>query len=63
MKVVVDMQRCNGHGQCEDACPEVFHINDVGLPDILMDNPPESLRPKIEEAIRLCPEECIWIEE
>jgi len=63
MRVIVDLERCNSHGQCEDAAPEVFRINDAGLPDILIENPDESLRPKIEEAIRLCPEDCIWIEE
>ena len=62
MRVVVDLERCKGHGQCEDVAPEVFRINDAGLADVLIENPDESLRSKVELAVRLCPEECISLE-
>jgi ferredoxin len=63
MRVWVDLDACKGHAQSEDAAPEVFHVNDEGLADVLIEHPDESLRPKVDEAARLCPEECILIAE
>ena len=31
MKVVVDELRCDAHGVCVDACPEVFALSDDDL--------------------------------
>ena len=63
MRVVIDLESCNGHGQCEDVAPEVFRVNDQGRVDLLIEAPEDSLRSKIEQAIRLCPEKCIGLEE
>jgi ferredoxin len=62
MRVVIDLASCNGHGQCEDVAPEVFRVNDQGRVDLLIESPEDSLRPKVEQAIRLCPEKCIALE-
>jgi len=62
MRVVIDLGSCNGHGQCEDVAPEVFRVNDVGKVDLLIESPDESLRSKVDQAIRLCPEKCISVE-
>jgi ferredoxin len=61
MKIVIDIDLCAGHAQCEDAAPEVFRVNDEALVEVLMDNPPESLREKIEDAARRCPTDVISI--
>jgi len=54
MKVSVDRGICVSHGQCEFAAPEVFTINDDG--DLELDeNPPESERTNVEQAIAACP--------
>ena len=63
MKVVVDLDLCQGHAQCEDAAPEVFRVNDDALVDVLIEQPDESLRSKVEVAARRCPTECIRIED
>lgn len=63
MKVVVDLDLCQGHAQCEDAAPEVFRVNDDALVDVLIEQPGESLRSKVETAARRCPTECIRIED
>ncbi|MDA0159068.1 ferredoxin [Solirubrobacter ginsenosidimutans] len=55
MRVEVDRARCEGHGMCEDACPEVFRLDDDGELEILMDRIPDELRRKAESAVRLCP--------
>ena len=45
MKVVVDELRCDAHGLCVDACPEVFALDDDDdLVRVLVDEPDESLR-------------------
>jgi ferredoxin len=31
MRVVLDQERCEGHGLCEHAAPDVFSLDDEGL--------------------------------
>jgi len=63
MKVVVDMDKCQDHGQCAFAAPEVFEINgETGKLVVLTDEPDESLRDKVEEAADVCPVQAIAIE-
>ena len=52
MKVVVDFELCQSHGLCTQAAPEVFELRDDGFLYILQENPPDSLRKKIETAVR-----------
>ena len=30
MKIVVDWPRCEGHGLCEEAAPQLMHLDDKG---------------------------------
>lgn len=30
MRIVVDRPRCEGHGLCEEAAPELMHLDDEG---------------------------------
>ena len=62
MKVVVDFELCQSHGLCTQAAPEVFELRDDGFLYILQENPPESLRKKIETAVRECPTGAIKLE-
>jgi ferredoxin len=43
--------------------PEVFHLNDDDVLVVLDETPDEALRPKILDAIRLCPKQAISLEE
>jgi ferredoxin len=52
-------QHGEGHGKCQEAAPEVFELRDDDLSYVLMDEIPESLREKVERAIRLCPRQAI----
>lgn len=64
MKVRVDPDRCEGHAKCQAAAPEVFRVGDDDLSVVIMDDIPESLRPKVDRAIRLCPRQAIsWVSE
>jgi ferredoxin len=44
-------------------CPEVFELQEDDTLLIKDDHPPESLRAKVEEAVRRCPRQAIAIEE
>ncbi len=55
MKIAVDRDLCESHGQCEFAAPEVFSINDDGDLEVLAASPPEAEREHVEQAVRRCP--------
>ena len=59
MKIHVDQDKCEGHGKCEKAAPEVFKLGDDELSHVLIEDVPEDLRPQVERAIRLCPRQAI----
>lgn len=61
MKVVIDRERCTGHGLCLRHAPEIFDHDDSGLAVV---------RPEVatdlagaREAERNCPERAISVEE
>ena len=63
MKVIVDELRCDAHGLCVDACPEVFALDDDDdVVRVLNSEPDESLRDKLDRAAQLCPKAAITIE-
>lgn len=58
MKVTVDMDVCDGHGQCAFAAPDVFQLDEAG--DLVYNpNPDDSQRAAVEMASRLCPVQAI----
>lgn len=63
MKVVVDFDKCNSNAVCQAAAPEVFEVREDNFLYILQENPPESLRAKVEAAVRGCPTRAISIQE
>lgn len=63
MKVIVDELRCDAHGVCVAACPEVFALEDTDdVVRVLVDEPDDSLREKLEKAAKACPKAAIRIE-
>ena len=61
MRVVVDFDRCESNAICMGIAPEVFEVRDDDFLYILQEEPAEELRPKLEEAVRLCPKQAISI--
>jgi len=62
MRVIVDRTRCQTHGQCEFAAPDVFSVGDDGQvhhPEVL----PEQARPAVMNAAGMCPVQAITIED
>jgi len=62
MKVVVDFDRCNSNAVCMGIAPEVFEVRDDGFLYVLQEEPPEAMRPQLEEAVRMCPTQAISLE-
>jgi ferredoxin len=46
-----------------DTCPEVFRVEEDDTLTVLIERPPEALRKKVEEAVRLCPRQAISLVE
>jgi ferredoxin len=63
MRIFVDQERCEGHGQCVAVAPEVFGFADDGVTVVLQD----PVRPAAEgaagAAVRRCPVGALHIEE
>lgn len=64
MRVIVDSSRCELHGECMVAAPEVFDIRDDDeVVTVLNAEPGEHLRAAVEEAVLMCPLGAIRIED
>ena len=61
MKVIVDFDLCEANAVCMDVAPEIFKVDEEDMLHILIERPPEALRKKLEEAVRLCPRQAISI--
>jgi len=62
MKLLVDYDLCEANARCMEVAPEVFKVDDEDNLHILMEEPPEALRHKVEEAIRLCPRQALSLQ-
>jgi ferredoxin len=61
VKISVDRDLCQDHGQCAIAAPAVFEINDEGT--LVYDpNPDDVLRAEVEEAADVCPVQAILLD-
>ena len=66
MKIIADLELCQGHGMCENEAPEVFRVveSDDGSyshVEILLTGLDEGLREKVEKAVRACPNRTLSI--
>jgi ferredoxin len=63
MKVIVNWGLCDGNGNCAQAAPEIFALDENDSLTVLQENPDEALRKKAEAAIRVCPKNALSLEE
>ena len=61
MRVVVDLDTCQDHGQCVFAAPEVFRLDESGKLAYVAE-PDGALRDAVEEAADVCPLQAIRLE-
>jgi ferredoxin len=60
VRVVVDRERCQGHGRCYDLAPDVFESDERGRVVVAVDGelPPE-LEPDVRIGVQNCPESAL----
>lgn len=64
MRVLVDLDKCLGYGNCVADAPEVFEIQGEDIVvHLLQENPPEELRSAVELAVLDCPTRALSLEE
>jgi len=55
MRVVVDLDLCQGHGVCESEAPDVFELGKDHTVRVLDESPGDDQRKAVDEAVRFCP--------
>ncbi|NVI88095.1 ferredoxin [Actinomadura sp. BRA 177] len=62
MKIVLDRPRCEGHGLCEEAAPELMHLDDDG--ELVLDRAEigDADAPQAKAAVRACPVAALRLE-
>ncbi|MBB6120859.1 ferredoxin [Nocardiopsis algeriensis] len=55
MKIVLDRPRCEGHGLCEEAAPQLMHLDDDGELVIDREEVGDTEAPLANAAVRVCP--------
>jgi ferredoxin len=56
MKVVADRERCEGHGLCADAAPEIYDLDEDAIVVLrYSEEIPAELERKAEGGARVCP--------
>lgn len=63
MRVIVNMNRCESNALCMGIAPDIFHLGDDDTLVLLNENPDESRRAEVLEAIRQCPKQAISVED
>ena len=62
MRVNVDFDRCQSNALCMSAAPEIFEVRDDGYLYVLLEEPGEELRAKLQQARDICPTQAITID-
>ena len=62
MYVSIESGACVGCGSCEAICPEVFTLNSHDIAQAIEDIAEENFS-KVRKAARMCPVNCIFIDE
>lgn len=63
MRVEVDHDLCEANAVCEDICPEVFHVTEDDVLEILQPEPPEEFHDQVREAVERCPRTALSFQE
>jgi ferredoxin len=63
MKVVVNWGLCDGNGNCAQAAPEIFRLDEDDNLEVLQETFGEELRQKAEAAVRACPKNALSLQD
>jgi ferredoxin len=59
MRVMIDPDKCQGHGRCCLMVPEVFDMDEEGNGIIVQPEVPGTLEQDVRRAVSSCPERAI----
>ncbi len=62
MRVLIDLQACQGHGRCAAVAPSLFQLSSEGYVVTPVIDVPEGLEDDARHAVANCPEMAISIE-
>ncbi len=54
-RIELDRPRCEGHGLCEEAAPQLMHLDDDGELILDITDINNSDLPAAQDAVRVCP--------
>ncbi len=63
MRIVLDTERCTGHGRCYSLAPDLFDCDDRGYGTVKTPEVPSGLEEQARTAVLNCPENAISLEE
>lgn len=63
MRIVADLDLCQGHAVCQAEAPTVFTVPKRGQVEILDPTPAEDLRGEVDNAVRYCPTQALSIQQ
>ncbi len=63
LRIVVDMDLCQGHGVCESEAPDLFEVDRDRKVAVLDEHPGEDQRKALELAVKYCPTHALSIVE
>ncbi|MGW4090317.1 ferredoxin [Nocardia sp. NPDC004750] len=61
MRVLADLDLCQGHAVCQDEAPEAFHVPKRGKVEILDAAADPRARGDVQRAVRYCPTQALSI--
>jgi ferredoxin len=63
VRIVIDTERCTGHGRCYSLAPDLFDCDDRGYGTVIDPEVPSGLEEQARTATLSCPENAIALEE
>lgn len=61
MRIIVDTDRCQGHGRCHAEGPDVYELDDLGYNSTSVDKVPPELHKQARRGAQACPEFAITV--
>jgi ferredoxin len=62
VKILIDISRCDGRGECATVCPKVFAIGDDRFAHVIDHDPDDDVWERVLHAIVACPRDAITID-
>jgi ferredoxin len=63
VRIVLDAERCQGHGRCYSLAPDLFDSDDLGHCVLLVDEVPDGKEADAQNGADNCPEQALALVE